>query len=482
MAAFLMIPLGIASAAVTAAALSAPRDRHGRVRRVHVAGGLIVSLAGVLLMVISALSGRDDSRHGAIEWFGMVLLAFAGAGLLVSGLGPSGSWLLEMLARFAGRLPLPVRLAARDLAGRRVSTAPAVAVVTIATAFGVALTVVAVGMTGQSRAHYLSQARPGTLLVHHFSAADAGTAREAIQRELPGAPVAQIERVSDEFRYLHVHAKEYDQPDGVVYWRHVIGDEKVLRYLTGDQATPYDENTVVVVTNAGVKIESAEIDYAEDKRDDDPSTVRTVPARTARTVDPKMQAIFVPAKIVRDLGYRLEPDELIVDPTLRRVSPEEQERVEGRLSGVTADTYVERGFQPSMGWTAVAVAAFLVAVGGALATGRGRTVSPRPAGVLRRVTGGPSAFRWFAASRTGLSALCGTALGAVAGTPIGMLVIWPLTMRTSWDTPERSPFETPWALVAAMAAALPLLAAVLGGLLTPERENPRVSPAGRARR
>lgn len=98
------------------------------------------------------------------------------------------------------------------------------------------------------------------------------------------------------------------------------------------------------------------------------------------------------------------------------------------------------------------------------------------------MTGGPSAFRWFAASRTGLSALCGTALGAVAGTPIGMLVIWPLTMRTSWDTPERSPFETPWALVAAMAAALPLLAAVLGGLLTPERENPRVSPAGRARR
>ncbi|MFB4262338.1 hypothetical protein [Nonomuraea sp. GTA35] len=479
-AVLLAIPLGIASAAVTAAALSAPHDRHGRVGRVYLVGGLFVSFAGAWLVALSAWLGREDSGLGAFPFLGMLLLGLVGAGLLVSGLGPSSSWLLGIFDRHAARLPLPARLAARDLAGRRRSTAPAVAVTMIATAFGIALTIIAVGVTGQSRAGYLPQARPGALLVGHFSAADAGTVRAAIERELPGVPVAQSERLSDASRFFQIRAEDYDQPQEVVHWPHVIGDGAMLRYLTGHQSTPYDENTVVVVTNADVQADAVEIVHAVDKRDGDRPTVRIVPARVARTADPTMETVFVPSKIVRDLGFRLEPDELIVDPTLRRVSVDEQERLDGRLGDEVADTYVERGFQPATGWVPVVAAAFLVAAGGALATGRGRTVSPRPARVLRHVTGRRSAFRWFAASRTGLAALCGTVLGAVAGIPIGMSLIWVWT--TTWEEPDRVPFETRWALIAAMAAALPLLAAALGGLLSREDANPRISPAGRARR
>ncbi|TMR95101.1 hypothetical protein [Nonomuraea basaltis] len=55
----------------------------------------------------------------------------------------------------------------------------------MAAAFGIALTIIAVGVTGQSRADYLPRERPGTLLVGHFSAEDLGAVRAAIRQELP---------------------------------------------------------------------------------------------------------------------------------------------------------------------------------------------------------------------------------------------------------------------------------------------------------
>src|ERR1044072_2857065 len=109
----------------------------------------------------------------------------------------------------------------------------------------------------------------------------------------------------------------------VVYLDQAIGDEKLLRYLTGDQSTPYDEGTAVVITSAEVKVDSVELSY---ENDDAPT--RTVPAVGARPADPHMEAIFVPSKIVRDLGFQLQPEELIVDPTLRRVTVQEQKRLD----------------------------------------------------------------------------------------------------------------------------------------------------------
>ncbi|MEV0386798.1 hypothetical protein [Nonomuraea sp. NPDC050643] len=78
--------------------------------------GLFVSFAGAWLMGLGAWLGSEDSRYGPIESFGMLLITLIGAGLLVAGLGPLPSWLLEILAPYAERLPLPFRLAARDLA------------------------------------------------------------------------------------------------------------------------------------------------------------------------------------------------------------------------------------------------------------------------------------------------------------------------------------------------------------------------------
>ncbi|WP_433508724.1 hypothetical protein ACQP2T_32550 [Nonomuraea sp. CA-143628] len=480
------LPLVVAAGAILAAVLSAPPNRHGSISRRLVVVGLFVSFAGLLLMGLGAWLGHEDSRYGALESLGILMITLIGAGLLVAGLGPLPAMLLEVTAPYAERLPLPFRLAVRDLAGRRIRAVLAITLAMVASAFGIALMVIAVGQTTLSRAEYSPRARLGTLLVQPnplyagpFSAADAESVRAVIERDLPGVPIAQSERLSAESRFFEVRAENVEIPEEVVYGDQAIGDEKLLRYLTGDQSTPYDEGTAVVITSAEVKVDSVELSF-EINENDRTTTVRTVPAVSARAADPHMETIFVPSKIVRDLGYQLQPEEFIVDPTLRRVTAQEQERLDGRLDDAVAKAYVERGFEASTGWLPVVAVVLLVALGCALSAGFGKAANARQARVLRRAgDGSVAAFRWFCSFRSGLSALCGTVLGAVAGCPAGMLLLWPLTVRTTWEEPGRVPFETPWPAIAAVVAGLPLLAAALGAVLTREQSHVPTSAASR---
>ncbi|MDF2705058.1 MAG: hypothetical protein K0R62_710 [Nonomuraea muscovyensis] len=486
-AVFVGLPLMIAAAgAIPAALLSAPSNRHEFISRRFVVLGLCASFAGVWLMGLGAWLAREDSRYGVFEFYGALLITLVGAGLLTAGLGPLPSWLLETLGPYAERLPPPLRLAVRDLAHRRARSVLTITLAMMATAFGLALTVIAVGETTQSKAEYLPLGRPGSLLVRSspaylgpFSAEKAATVRAAMERELPGVPIAQSETVSRASWHFGATADNVEIPEDAVYWDQAIGDEKLLRYLTGDQSTPYDEGTAVVVTSANVKVDSVDLSY-EMHENDETTKSKTVRAVVARTSDPRMETIFVPSKLVRDLGYQLQPSELIIDPTLHRVTAQEQQRLDDRLDDAVAEIHVERGFEASTGWLPFASAAFLAALACALASGLGKAANGRQARVMRRAgNGSAAAFRWFCASRAGLSALCGTALGAVAGCPVGMLLLWPLTMPTTWEAPERVPFETPWPVIAAVVAGLPLLAAALGALFA--REQPQASTPVRGR-
>ncbi|TYB55020.1 BCD family MFS transporter [Nonomuraea sp. PA05] len=485
-AGFVGLPLSIAAATIPAARLSAPSDRHEPMSRKAVVLGLFASFAGVWLMGLGAWLASGDSRYGALESLGVLLITLVGAGVLAAGLGPLPSWLLETLGPVAERLPSPFRLAVRDLTQRRARAVVAITLVMLTSGFGLALTIIAVGETTQSRAEYLPQGRPGSLLVQSryvylepFSAVDAATIRAAIERELPGVPIVQNETVPDSSRFFNAAAENIEMPEEAVYGHHVIGDEKLLRYLTGDQSTPYDESTAVVVTSAGVQVDSVNLFY-ELHKDDETTQTKTVRAAVAKPADPYMQTIFVPAELVRDLGFQLQPAELIVDPTLHRVTAEEQQRLDDLLDDALADIYVERGFQASTGWLLFAAAAFLAAVGCSLSSGFGVAANARQARVMRRAgNGSAAAFRWFCASRAGLSALCGTVLGAVAGGPAGMLLLWPLTVRSAWEDPARVPFETPWPAVVVIVTGLPVLAAALGAIFA--REHPHVSAPAASR-
>ncbi|WP_405087358.1 hypothetical protein [Microbispora sp. NBC_01389] len=117
-------------------------------------------------------------------------------------------------------------------------------------------------------------------------------------------------------------------------------------------------------------------------------------------------------------------------------------------------TPVERGYESGTGWRVVIAAAVLVAFACALAMIR----TVRPARVLDRVSGG---LRMLLTCRAAFGAACGTVIGTAVGCVIGLLLAWPMTAPIDWEPPPRAPFETPWALLAALAFGLPVLAAAV---------------------
>ncbi|GGL33909.1 hypothetical protein [Planomonospora parontospora] len=334
-----------------------------------------------------------------------------------------------------------------------------------ATAFAVALTIIALAMTAQDRAQYQPQARPGTLLVRSFSAEETAAVRAAVQRELPGVPVVQRD-VLREHGPFGSDIENVELPDlESVSPSELIGDRALLHYLTGDPSTPYDEGTAVVVTAADVEVDEVTIHYDLSGKTDSLQH-KTIPAIAAKPAAPHLETIFLPAEVVRGLGYHLDPEELIIDPSAHRTSVAEQERLDGRL-GDAAVTYVERGFQEPTGWRIVAASAAVIALGWALAV-PGRTVAAsRSRRVLLRLGGSAATLRLFTAFRTGLGAACGAVTGVAAGCVIGLLLAWPMTYPASsgWEPVPRVAFDTPWPLLAVPAAVLPVLAAAVAGLL-----------------
>ncbi|MEZ0073486.1 hypothetical protein [Planotetraspora sp. GP83] len=446
---------------------SAPAGLHARVSRRHLVWGSALSTIGIVVMALTAWSTHEDQHYDDFGSALTVLAAVMGGALFLFGLGPFPSWLLGILGRCAVRLPLPMRLAARDVAGNRARTAPAVAATMVATALAVAVMIIAVAITAQNRAEYQPQARPGTLMVRGFSAEEVAAVRTAVQQELPGVPIAQIDR-QRENGHFSLDVGNVELPDlEMVAPAGLIGDQALLRYLTGDPSTPYDENTAVVVTSDDVEADKVTIYYDFDStRNDESLLTKSVPAIVAKPADPHVKELFLPAKVMRDLGYNLEPEGLIIDPSIHRTTLIEQERLDRRL-GDTATTYVERGFQASTGWRLFVVAAVVVALGSALAV-TGRVGGSRSGRVLLRVSGGSTAIlRLFAACRVGFGAACGTALGAAAGCAIGLLLAWPMTASIEWDAVPRVAFDTPWPLISALVIGLPVLAAAVAGLALP---------------
>ncbi|MER5625123.1 hypothetical protein ABT061_29230 [Streptosporangium sp. NPDC002544] len=452
----LSIPAAFVYGSVIFAARSAPRGQYGHMRGHHLAWGAALSTAGIVVMVLTAWSTHEDQHY---DDFGSAMTALAGVmggTLLILGLGPFTPWLLGVLGRNAVRLPPAFRLAARHMADKPARTAPAVATTMSATAVAVAVMIIAVAVTAQARAEYQPPARPGALVVEGFSAGQAATVRAAVQHELSGAPIAQNNR-QRETGYLSVRTFDHS-----VWTEAYIGDQALLRYLTGDPSTPYDEGTAVVVTADDEEADSAQIQYTFPATNDSPST-KTIPAITVRPTDPRVGGVFIPAKVMQDLGFHLEPEQLIIDPSFHRTSAIEQERLDRRL-GETAVTYLERGFQAPTDWLYFVAAVALIALAGAL-------TAIRLAGsrrVLLRVSGGSAAtLRSLVACRAAFSAACGTAMGASAGCVIGLLLAWPMTAPIDWDPPPRAPFETPWTPIAILVAGLPILAAAIAALASP---------------
>ncbi|MFG1683992.1 hypothetical protein ACGFNP_27745 [Nonomuraea sp. NPDC049269] len=450
----LLVVLGIPTALVCGsiffATLSAPRGRWTRMSLYPLAGGAVVATFGIAVMALTAWSTQEDKHYDDFDSALIDLAGIFGGALLIFGLGPFVPWLLGLLRRPADFLP-----AVRHVCGAPARTAAGVATTMAAAAVATALMIIAPAMTAQGKADYYPDARPGALVVEGFSAGQTATVRAAIQYELPGVPIA--EKSADRGPgFLNVGTDYGTWPDPY------IGDQALLRYLTGDPSTPYDKGTAVVVSTDNEETDSAEIRYSSSATDGSPVT-KAIPKITIRPPDPRFGRLFIPREMVQDLGFQLQPDQFIIDPSHYHVSATEQERLDRRLGGI-ADTYVEQGYQAPTEWLYVVTLLILIALAGALAATR----SAGSARILLRISGGSvAALRFLISCRAAVGAACGTAIGATAGCAIGLFLVWPMTTSIDWDPPPRAPFETPWTAIAIPIASLPVLAAVIAALVSP---------------
>jgi hypothetical protein len=459
--AVLSIP-ALAGGSVVLAMLSAPR-RRTPVQRSRLLWGAVLAVVGLSVLVRIAWATHDELSYEELGPALHLLMGIMGGLVFFLGLGPFVSWALTFPARLAVRLPRPLRSAARQLAGHQPGTAGGVAMTMVATGAATAVMIIAMVQTAQDRASYHPEAPYGAFVVQVASDEEVKAARAALRQEIPSAPIVQSEdAVTGQLTYSPMNVPGMDLH---------IGDQALLGYLTSDPFTPHDEGTAVLVTSEAVGVTQVEISYHPGTRADEPLT-RTIPAITVEPADPRRSDLFVPAKVVRDLGVGLEPKLLIIDPASHRTSVAEQERLDRRLDG-----YVERGFQASTGWLFFLGPMILVALAGVLAA-TGPVADTRWwRRVLLRVTGGSGVrLRMYVACRTWLAAACGTTLGVAAGSVTGLLLALPKPAQIGWDSLSRWAFDAPWSPIAALVVGFPVLAAALAALLPPG-SRPRVRPS-----
>lgn len=456
------IPVALACSSVLLAWGSA---RHAHLRSRFLLWGAASAAFGLMVMAVIARATHEDKHYDDFGSALQTLAAINGGALLLAGLGPLTPWLLGVLRRRTARLSPAIRLAARDVARNSPRTAPPIAITMVMTAIAIAWMIVSVAEAAQTRAGYFPQARSGALVVDVRSD-DPAVSRAAVQQELPGVPIAQRDAPNHRG---HFSMEVKDLPDTEsIDPEGFIGDRALLRYLTGDPDTPYDEGKAVVVTPNDIQVDTVTIFYADDDQAKELSS-KSIPAIAVESADPYVNELFIPTKVIRDLGLRPEPIELIVDPSAHRTTEAEQERINQRLGG-DLNTYVERAFQESAEWMGEVAAAIVVAIASALVAGGQAGAGGRTRRVLLRVgAGSPLALRMFAAGRAGWSMLCGTALGTFAGCVVGLFLAWPMTASIDWDVLPRVPFETPWWAIAALATGLPVLAGVIAALPRPRR-------------
>ncbi|MFD9948742.1 hypothetical protein ACFWYW_37540 [Nonomuraea sp. NPDC059023] len=456
-------------------ASEAARREHLRSR--FLLWGAAMTVAGLVPVAVIAWSTQaDDTYYDSFWSFLRVVAAIFGGALMLAGLGAFIPWLLDVLRRRTARLSPVVRLAARDVALGRHRTAAPIALTMVLTACAVVVTSVVVAQSAQGRAWYVPQARHGALLVN-LQNADAAVMRAALQREVPADSVVRRDKLTHWTDFsLDVEGVDLPDVEGVVP-AGFFGDQALLRYLTGNLATPFDEGTAVVVTSHDIKVDTLTVHYSL-PTDDLAAGDRTksVPAIAVKSPDRQVNEVFIPTTVIRDLGLSLEAESLIVDPSRHRTTAAELERIHGRLVD-GAYTYLELGYQAPVAWMGVVAGAVVVALGGALVAGGRAGIGTRSGRTLLRAGGGSVAtLRWFAAGRTGWSALCGAVPGAVAGCGIGWLLAWPMTTSNDeYDILLRVSFGTPWWAIAALAVGLPVLAGAIAALPRPPAPHSRGS-------
>ena len=463
-------------------------------------------LAGVALMgagacVAVVLGHRSSGEYYVVGgMFALVAGAIMVTPAVVGGVG-----------RFGGRLPLSLRMAARDSSRNRSRTTPAVAAIMGVVAGVTALAIGSASDFEQNRRDYRPQASSGTMVVYlgddaGRSSVDVLTAQ--IRTEVPGSapaalwhvpsyPVGGTARVAVVLdpacrskRPLECQAQP-DVPDvhmsSVQVEGMLVADARTVARAAGKAAltprqrdvlaaggvlVPYGsalrpDGTVEVATFTR-RFESSGADEAQDvHRQRLPAAVLRGDVRDDE-YSYLSDIVATPATAKR-LGLEALASKIVVTPGARAISHEQEDRVAEIARGLSggSSVYVERGFVETYTVQFLGIAilgGLLVLVGVATATALALDDARPDFATLAAVGASPRTRRRMAMAQAGVISVLGAAFGVVVGAAPGLAITWPLTAGLNGRT---SPIiDIPWALLGLVIVGVPALAILGAGLLT----------------
>jgi putative ABC transport system permease protein len=463
-------------------------------------------VVGILLVGAGAAADLTrGTRPGGEVWVA------AGTIVIVLGAVALTPWLVGQVGRLATHLPLPLRLATRDAARQRSRTAPAVAAI-MASVIGI--TALAIGFasdTKQGRRDYEPKTAFGVASVYIPGAVAQQPVTDAINQVVPGRPILvgrhadAVQPTDGSSRQVVLAAPGCDltQATGMgesdrdttcsAAWQRVNANDSFAVY---DLATldafgvRLDQHAKDVLTSGGALVASptamrgdraligvvatsADSTKASVVRQLDVPAARLPPA-TARTA--RVATVVLAADTAQRLGLVLTPSQVVIGGA--ELTKGQQDRLNGKLTLLDTNVYVERGYQQPYGLILgllALVGSLVVLVATVTATGLAMSEARPDLATLAAVGAPPRTRRYVASAQSLVIGLLGTALGVALGFVPGLAVTWPLTAHSysSYAPPvggaDGPVIAIPWTLLLVVALAVPLFAGLLTGLLTRSR-------------
>lgn len=439
--------------------------------------GLVLLGAGIAGAVVGSGAGGDGGGSAAILIAGSAVVSVLGMILLVP-------MAVVLVARLAGRLPLPLRFAARDAARHRTRTVPAVAAVgaTVAGVVTLGIALASQEVANEERYVPLLPAGYGSITLGD---AEQSAVEAVLDRNRVGGRAMTVRglQTTTDAGDLEVEFRDGAEALMLSYWS-TLGSP----YLVGSELPSYVDVTDAdrartdgVLADGGVvlldDLNDAELgpvpDVSEvaidlrrwDPEGGEPELVGTEDATAvvAQVAGTSPALAVLSPQLVERLGLEVA-DMGVVLPAPISTEAEQDVTEELAALGGSAYFYVERGYVTDPAVRIIqAVLALLGAVlmlGGTLtATFLALSDSRPDLATMAAVGAPPRARRGVAASY----ALVVGGVGALLGAPVGLIPGLAISRPLTLDGTGASSTHIPWLLVTVVVIGLPLLTAAVVG-------------------
>ncbi|HET7431372.1 MAG TPA: FtsX-like permease family protein [Nocardioides sp.] len=459
-----VVPAWIASRQDVVAVLAGRRgDRKASLRSPFV--GVALLGVGIVLAVMGARQGAGDlliAAAAVVSVFGMIFLVPV---------------VVVLVARLGRRLPLPLRYAVRDAARHRTRTVPAVAAVAATVAGIVTLSIANTSDQAQARAQYTQRLPIGDGAVSQARPQEWPAVRRTVEQALPDVTVTDVVGVPGRQQDLHFglpghgrlsfgYAPEFDS--GLL-----VGADALPRTLVSGAALTAARD---VLARGGAVV----------------LTDRPVAARTVLVRSGKARPVEVPATFVAVGPGETAPLLGVVSPALAHrlglhtrqvglqlhgapITSADEDRLSQELASVSprVSLYVEHGYQVASAekvvlWILFGLAGVLMLGGTLTATFLALSDARPDLATLSAVGASPRTRRGVAAAYAVSVGVVGALLGAAVGFIPGIAVSYPLTRDFTGAGPSHY-LAIPWLEIAGLVVALPVLTALVVGLLARSR-------------